>query len=158
LKTVGWDAGMGGAYALYDSLTGDVSVFDNPLTSDGYLDVPAAFATLLDWEPQRLVVEDCWRPKSLVRQVGSIIAVGQLLQAEVMVTAVVTWKTKVLGYNTSEKAVSISCVHRLLPQAVPLLRKPRARTDSADRAEAVLMAWYAANRDRRPSPTTSANS
>lgn len=145
MKVLGVDAGKSGALAFYDTSDGSFIVDDIPLDSSETLDSRLLFLRLLDWEPKLIVVEDCWRPKSLVRMVGEVAAIGKILEAEVKVVAVVSWKTKILNRNTSDKKVSIeSCLQRqptILPQLIP----PGCRKPKADRAEAVLLALYGAS-------------
>jgi hypothetical protein len=140
LKLVGVDAGVTGAVALLDTAADTIDVHDIELDGDRQLDARWLFHLLLEWEPVRLVTEDTFRVKPLLRQTGAIVAVGQILELDVHVVAVTTWKRALLGQNTNDKRLSIRCAQQLAPQAQ--LRKPRARTDSADRAEAVLLALY----------------
>lgn len=142
MKVAGCDAGKAGAVAVLDTATQDVDILDIPLDGHRDLDTQLLFQWLLERSPDRLVVEDCWQPKTLVLMCGEVAAVAKLLGADFRRVAVSTWKKAVLGENTSDKQRSIEQCKILAPQA--LLRKPKCRTDSPDRAEAVLLAIYAA--------------
>jgi hypothetical protein len=136
---LGVDAGKSGACALLDD-NSLLDIRDLPLDDDGELDGPLFFEWLCGWEPRLLVVEDCFRPKSLVTMCGEIRAVAKLAGVSRLVAAVVTWKKAVLGENTSDKKKSVAKCRSLFPSAD--LVRPGARTDNADRAEAVLLAHW----------------
>jgi hypothetical protein len=140
LKLLGVDAGKSGAFAFLDTADNSIHLEDVPLNSDGELDAALAFEWMLEREPSLVLVEDCWRPKSLVLMCGEIAALAKLLQADFRRVAVRSWKTAMTGQYSNDKTLSVNTCKRLAPQAQ--LRKPRARTDSADRAEAVLLALY----------------
>ncbi len=139
MKILGVDAGRTGAYAMFDTTANSLTVGDLPTDDDG-LQAQKFFQTILEWEPDVLVTEDTFQPKSLVRMTGEVVALGKLAVAIVEVVAVVTWKKRVLGENSSDKSLSIAKAKELFPD-VDLMR-PRARKPSHDRAEAVNLAWY----------------
>ena len=142
MKVVGIDAGVSGAVALYNTATTELEIYDIELDGFRRLNAKWLFDLLLEWEPDTLATEDTFRPKSLIHQTGGIVAVAQILEIPYRLVAVTTWKKAVLGENTSDKEKSINKCKELFPKQVNLLRKPRARTDSPDRAEAVLIAYY----------------
>lgn len=140
MRIAGVDAGVKGAVAHLDTNDNTLSIFDMPINSDHSLDASDLFDRWLEFAPELVIVEDCFRPNSLLRMVGAIEAVSDIVKAEVRRVAVVTWKKHMLGINTNDKQVSIAKCQQLNPTAE--LIKPRARTESPDRAEAVLLAYY----------------
>lgn len=144
MKVVGCDCGKRGAVALMNSGK-PVVVVDTVLNSKEELDANWFLHLLLDWEVESdphalLVMEDCWRPKTLVQFVGKVKAVSEIVGIEYLTVAINTWKTRILGTNTRDKSKSIALCQKLYP-SVDLLR-PGARTLNADRAEALLLAKY----------------
>jgi hypothetical protein len=143
---VGVDAGKSGAAAAYEFATDAiVDIIDLPLDADRDLDAADFYLWLSQYENLKyLIVEDCWQPLTLIRMCGEIAACGKLAGATVERIAVVTWKKEMLGFNTSDKQESIKKCQTLRPTAKII--KPRARTPSPDRAEAVLLALFAKQR------------
>lgn len=151
MKIVGVDLGKEGAVAHLDTADDSLTVFDMPIDTSGRIDSHELFQRWLDWEPDLAVIEGVWRPLSLVRQAGAVEAICGVLQIECKAVAVVNWKVAMTGVNTNNKELSIQRCKQIRPDA-QLRRNARCRTDSADRAEAVLLALYA--RDHlTPTPT-----
>lgn len=148
MKLVGVDAGVNGAVAILDTDTAEVTVDHVPIDSNRSLDSRKLFELLLAADVQGLVVEDTFRPKSVVRFVGKVVAVAEILNLDVIeVVPVVTWKRAVLGENTSDKVKSINRCRELFPDLN--LVPPRCRKPSDDWAEAVLLAkWLEAQVSR----------
>lgn len=140
MRVVGVDAGVEGAYALHDSEEGSIVVEDIPLLSDRTLDTYELFTKLLEFAPDRLVTERTFKQPKLTAMTAEIVAVSKILQLDYFVVAVSTWKKRLIGEVTNDKERSKQRCRELMPTAQ--IRKPRARTDSADRAEAVLLALY----------------
>jgi len=145
MKIAGVDAGQKGCVALFDTVEDIFTLHDNVLLEDRTLDTRWLFDLLLEWEPDIVIVEDCFRGKKIIRFAGEVAAVAKILGVELQVINVATWKKEMLGQNTSNKSVSINRCKKLRPE-VDLIRK---RTENADRAEAVLLALFA---ERRNSP------
>ncbi len=140
---IGVDAGKSGAAAAYNVAANSFDVIDLPLDSERDLDAVAFYSWMCKFDPSYLVVEDCWQPLTLIRMCGEIAAVGKLAGAVVERIAVCTWKIDMLGVNSSDKELSLKKCKQLRPE-INLLKTPRAKKPSADRAEAVLLALYAA--------------
>jgi len=140
LKIASCDAGVSGAVCLWDTDTNDLKLFDMPINDDRQLDTPKFFHLLLDFEPDGLITEFTIRPISLVRQTGEIMAVAKLLQCDLKVAAVNSWKVRMLGENTNDKQKSIDRAKELFPD-VNFIR-PRGRKPSHDWCEAAIMARY----------------
>lgn len=143
MKVIGVDAGVKGAVCHLDTDDGSTFIYDLPIKDDHSLDCAELFDKWTNVEADSIIVEDVFRPNCLLRMVGGIEACAEILGLSIKRIAVVTWKKKVLGYNTSDKTVSIAKCKSLYPTAS--LIKPRARTASPDRAEAVLLAEYGAS-------------
>jgi hypothetical protein len=142
MKVAAIDLGKTGCLCLLDTKENTLELHDVELDYAERLDASWLFNTLLDWEAEQLIIEDVFRRKSLIYQAGAAVAVSQLLNIPVTIIAVVTWKKAILGENTNNKEVSIKKCLELYPQSETLLKKPRARTYSPDRAESVLLAHY----------------
>lgn len=143
MKIAGIDAGCSGAVALLDTDKNSVEVSDIVLDSDRSLDAHWLFGILIDFKPAKVITEYTFKPLSLVQQTGAIRAVSQIVGANHYVVPVTTWKRKMLGTNTNDKEVSITCVKKLMPTTESLLRRnSRCKKDSPDRAEAILLALY----------------
>lgn len=143
MRVVGVDAGKTGAVALLDGKE-LLELCDLPMDDDGTLDARLFFDWLIDWEADLLVIEDCFRVPGLLRMVGEVTAVAKVVQVPVLRIAVVTWKKKILGLNTSDKSISVKKCLELFPGAE--LVRPGKRTPNPDRAEAILLSVY--GRDR----------
>lgn len=142
---VGVDLGKSGAIAWHTPT--ETGVVDMPLDDGGDLDANEVAALLTrvlpadEYANSLVVCEAVFRPNSLCEQLGALRAICQIVDRRLLVVPVVRWKKAVLGCNTSDKKVSIDCAKRLYPD-VPLRRTSRCRTDSPDRAEALLLAHF----------------
>jgi hypothetical protein len=144
VRVLGVDAGRAGAVALIDTETGEVRIEDTQLECDRTLNCHWFLERLVEWEPEYAVIENVFKPNSLVEMKGEFQAVCKLAGVPLTHVAVVTWKKKVLGDNTSDKQRSIACTQRLYPQADLNRLSPKKKLPSVndDRAEAVLLAHY----------------
>lgn len=144
MKLLGIDAGVSGAWCLLDTTNDETIIEDAEMEPDRTLNCSHLFSRLVEWEPDAAIIENCFRPNSLVQMVGEYLACMKLFQTPVTKIAVTTWKRAVLSQNTSDKKVSIACAQQLYPTAdiyrlSPKKKKPVA---NADRSEAVLLAHY----------------
>lgn len=99
---------------------------------------------LIEWEPVAAGIENVFKDHRLFDMKGEIKACCKLASVPLTHIAVVTWKTKVLGQNTSDKKRSIACCQRLYPNADLLRATPMGKkmNVNGDRAEAVLIAHH----------------
>lgn len=145
----GIDAGKTGAVAYLNTVTEEVKIYDLDMKSDGLLDAEKLFNI---WSmttgsndsllPELIIIEDVFRPHSLVRMVGAIEGLASLINCTIKRVSIVSWKTKILGANTSDKKVSIDICKKLYPKANIIRPGKRKEKESHDRAEAVLLAHY----------------
>ena len=152
MRVLGIDCGKEGALALIDTKTEEVVIEDAVMKDDGTLDCNWCFRLLMEWQPTAAAIEQCFRPQSLVRMEGSYQAVAELLSVTLYRIPVTTWKRSMVGQNTNNKGLSISCCQQLFPSAdinrlSPIRRKP---SPNADRAEALLIAAHLRNRLTTP--------
>jgi hypothetical protein len=139
MRSCGIDVGQQGAVALLAD--GKFSrLVDIPVDSSRELDSLALFHLLLEWEPDLVVFENIFRPNQTIRFAGEVQAVCKILQVESLMVAITSWKTAVLGRNTSDKKVSVDRCRELFPDAD--LIRPGCRVSNPDRAEALLLAYY----------------
>lgn len=136
---MGIDNGQSGALALLDTDSKQVKLLDTPLKGKE-LDSLTVYSHLLEVKPDRIYIESCFRPNSLIRMQGEYACIGKLIDVPVTAVPVVTWKTQLTGINSSDKSIYIDKCKELYPEVQ--LVKPKCRTDSADRAEATLIAHY----------------
>lgn len=144
MKVLGIDCGKTGAVALLDTETNNTTIEDTVVDDDGSLDCDWFFGRLLEWEPEEAVIEAVYRPNSLVEMKGEFGACCKLFGVPLLSVAVVTWKRRLLGENTSDKQVSIECASKLFPSAALNRPSPKGRkvSPNADRAESLLLAAY----------------
>lgn len=144
MRLLGIDAGCQGAIALLDTDTKQVLIEDNQLEGDRSLNCHWFLEKLVEWEPVAAIIENVFKPNSLVQMKGEFQAVCKLADVPLTHVAIVTWKRKVLGENTSDKQRSIECVQRLYPNAPINRQSPKKRKEAPndDRSEATLLAHY----------------
>lgn len=140
MKICGWDAGKSGSMALYSSDSDTFEFFDNLLLPDREHDIRSSFLKLLEFEPDVILTEATIRPINLVQHTGQIIAVGRILQTEVILLNIARWKKTVTGRVSSDKQLSIDTALKFYPNLE--LVKPRCKVPSHDRAEAALFVKY----------------
>lgn len=144
MKLLGIDCGRQGAIALLNTDDDTVMVADTELEGDRTLNCHWFLERVSDWEPDQAVIENVFKPNSLVEMKGEFQAVCKLAELPLSHVAVVTWKLRVLGVNSSDKERSIECVRKLYPNAPVNRPSPKGRTSSPnhDRCEAVLLAHW----------------
>jgi len=144
VKLLGIDAGKSGSVALLDTDSKRTFIEDTVIEDDGSLDCRWFSDRLLEWEPVAAIIEAVYKPNSLVEMKGEFKGVCKTLNIPIRSVAIVSWKTLVIGQNTSDKKRSIECAQRLYPQADLIRLSPKQQKPvlNADRAEALLLAHY----------------
>ncbi len=139
---VGCDPGVDGSCAIIDTAAPTVVTFiDLPLNDDRELDAHGLFMQLLDLSPDVFCTELTFRQPKLQAMTGELKAIAKILQVnDLIVVPVSTWKRKVLGVSSKDKQISVHKAQQLYPTAAFV--KPRCRTVSHDRCEALLLAHY----------------
>ena len=153
----GIDLGKKGAVAFYDTKVRDVTAYHKlPLNDEGELDSPCFLNLMLDVDPKAAVMEQVFRPNSVVKFWGAALAVCQILGCSpIEQAAVVTWKKAMLGEKTGDKSISIRVCEATIPflSTVPTMpstgsgkKKSTVKTKDDNIAEAALLAKWLGDR------------
>jgi len=144
MRGCGIDCGIKGSIALLDTDTQETQLWDTQVLPDGTLDAFWVFNLISELKADYAVIENVFRPLSLIRMAGEYQAICKLLDLPLYSVAVCTWKIELLGENTANKQKSITVCKKIFPNADinRLSPKQKKLSPNADRAEALLLSYY----------------
>ena len=150
MTLLGVDAGQkGGICVLRD---GEVDqLWEMPLLDDRTLDSVSFFNQVSEHHPDKMIIEQCFKPISLLWMCGEITSLCKLIDCGIHIVSPNRWKKAILGQVTSDKAISITRCQELYPDVN--LIPPRCRVPKDGLAEAVLVARYLYDQEKG-CPTT----